>query len=441
MSDDQRQPRRWTGVLIVALILVVGGGVWYSMARQNVPGQTPAAVLPPLQAGEVRTAEFGRLYPLQYETYLKTEDESNEPSRYGGSVPRDKLEEMPYLNTLFAGFGFSKEYLEDRGHVFALQDVNSTGRNPTTLNCMSCKSPQVAASMEQHGESWFTLPYQEYAPEFTETIGCADCHDPETMDLQVPRPFVWEALAAQGKTPENVTRQEMRTLVCAQCHTEYYFPAPNREVVLPWGEGGYEAAGEYEYYQTVGFADWTHPQTGAPMLKAQHPEYEMFMGSAHQAAGLACADCHMPYMVQGNQKFTSHWVTSPLKHMEESCGNCHTQTTQELRERVFYTQDRTKQLLDQAATVLVEAIEAIEAAKDDLPPEALARAQALHREAQWSIDWVAAENSMGFHNPQKALATLAQGLDLAYQTRAVVVEALSERQMAGGVAAEAVARR
>lgn len=431
MKRETSHSRRTVWILAGLLVLVVAGGVWVTLATRNVPGRAPAAVLPPLQPGEVRAAEFGRLYPLQYQTYLRTGDESNEPSRYGGSVPRDKLEELPYLNTLFAGYGFSREYLEDRGHVYALQDVNQTGRNPTTLNCMHCKSPQVPAAIDRYGKAFFTLAFQEYSPEFTESVGCADCHDPQTMKLQVSRPALWEALAHQGKTPENVTHQEMRTLVCAQCHTEYYFPAPTREVVYPWGPGGFEAEGAYAYYQQIAFADWNHPQTDAPLLKAQHPEFEMFMGSTHQAAGLACADCHMPYTVQGSQKFTSHWVTSPLKHMEESCGTCHRQTAEELRERVFYTQDRTKRLLDQAATVLVEAIELIEATRDRLPADALARAQALHRESQWMIDWVAAENSMGFHNPQKALDTLARGLDLAYQARETVLRALGGTGIAG----------
>jgi nitrite reductase (cytochrome c-552) len=48
----------------------------------------------------------------------------------------------------------------------------------------------------------------------------------------------------------------------------------------------------------------------------------------------------------------------------------------------------------------------------------------LHREAQLRWDFVAAENSMGFHNPEYALKTLAKATNLARQAQIKAVEAL-----------------
>ena len=54
-------------------------------------------------------------------------------------------------------------------------------------------------------------------------IGCGDCHDNETMALKISRPAFVEAFERQGKDMKDFSRQEMRSLVCAQCHVEYYF--------------------------------------------------------------------------------------------------------------------------------------------------------------------------------------------------------------------------
>ncbi len=110
----------------------------------------------------------------------------------------------------------------------------------------------------------------------------------------------------------------MRTYVCGQCHVEYYFARRTRRC-LPLGQR--DAAGEiYDYYATVpnGFAmDWQHPDSQAGMLKAQHPEFEIWSSGVHAESGVSCADCHMPYMRDNGQKYTSHWVTSPMKHIKE----------------------------------------------------------------------------------------------------------------------------
>ena len=43
------------------------------------------------------------------------------------------------------------------------------------------------------------------------------------MDLHISRPSLTEAFSRQGRDITHATPQEMRSLVCAQCHSEYYF--------------------------------------------------------------------------------------------------------------------------------------------------------------------------------------------------------------------------
>ena len=234
-----------------------------------------------------------------------------------------------------------------------------------------------------------------------------------------------EAMERRGTPVEKATRQEMRSLVCAQCHVEYFFnPKDNNRVTFPW-DNGFEPENMYTYYEEQGFSDWKHPQTEGGMLKAQHPEYEMFQGSTHQQAGLSCADCHMPYMKTGTAKITSHWWTSPMRTYQQSCAVCHKQGEEEMGERVLYTQNRVKEGLDQAGQATKAAIEAIEKAKSTPGANAvmLDEARKLHREAQFYWDLASAENSFGFHNPQKFLKTIADSIDLARQAELKAVQA------------------
>ena len=412
--------QRLAAVMSVAVLLAVVVSITL-VVYDNVQEPTEEAPqVPPLAQDERDPAVFGQVYPRHYALYARMADTSKGPSRYGCSDKEDKLEAYPYLRALFKGYGFSKEYTDDRGHVYALEDVRQTQRvdpERTVATCITCKSTQSPDIMAKYGDDYFKMPFKVADAEAEYPIGCPDCHDPLTMDLRLSRTTLVEAFERQGIDPEGFSRQEMRTLVCAQCHVEYYFAKDSGRLTFPWDQGT-DPEDMYAYYQALEFKDWEHPDAGTPELKAQHPDYEMFLDSAHEAAGLSCADCHMPYVVEGNTKLTSHWVTSPLKQMNESCSVCHRRDMDELRERVFYTQDRTKDLLDRAGWANVAALEAIAAAEAaGVDPQAVGEARALQREAQWYWDWVAAENSMGFHNPQKAMNTLGRSIDLAHQAR------------------------
>jgi nitrite reductase (cytochrome c-552) len=234
-------------------------------------------------------------------------------------------------------------------------------------------------------------------------VACHDCHDPATMALRVTRPgFIngIKALKAQQGIPDfdpnrDATRQEMRSFVCGQCHVEYYFKGDGKLVTYPWAKG--LRVEEIEaYYDEAGFSDWTHAETGAKVLKAQHPEFEVWNQGIHARAGVACADCHMPFERVGAMKVSDHWVRSPLLNINRACQPCHAVPEEELR-------------VQRAAAAYTAMLDAIAAAKQAGATDAdLADAFALQRKAQWRLDFVAAENSMGFHAPQEMARILAE---------------------------------
>lgn len=411
-----------TGGLAVLVVVLAVVALFYAKAQPT----TEPALLPSIAADETDPAVFGKYYPRHYDSYLKNSEMSNEDTVYGGSVPRDHLAETPYQKILWAGYGFSKEYNEDRGHVYTMEDVTKIKRvtEKTRANCLTCKSGLVPKMIEKYGQEYWNKPFKDLVPEAGVSISCSDCHDPKSMELRITRPSLVEAFQRQGRDITKVPQQEMRTLVCAQCHVEYYFEPGANKVIFPWDKGT-DPEQIYSYYQEIKFKDWEHATSKTPALKAQHPEYEMFQGSTHQSAGLSCADCHMPTKKEGTTKITSHWWTSPLKTMTESCATCHREDMTKLKNRVLYTQDKTADLLRRAGETNAQAIAAIDAAANTpgVDMAMVDKARGLHREAQWYWDYVAAENSTGFHNPQKAMATLGKAIDLAHQAKSTVEQA------------------
>jgi nitrite reductase (cytochrome c-552) len=243
------------------------------------------------------------------------------------------------------------------------------------------------------------------------------------MQLRITRPAFMEGIkalkASQGVPDYDVnrmaTRQEMRSYVCAQCHVEYYFKGDEKRLTFPWHKG-IKAEQILAYYDEAGFKDWTHAESGAATLKAQHPEFELWSQGIHARAGVACADCHMPYERVGAHKVSDHHVRSPLLNLNRACQTCHKWPEAELRDRVETIQTRTYELRERAMTAVVELIDDLQAAAANGRPEAeLAQARAFHRQAQFYLDFVEAENSMGFHAPQEATRILGLAIDCARQ--------------------------
>jgi nitrite reductase (cytochrome c-552) len=154
------------------------------------------------------------------------------------------------------------------------------------------------------------------------------------------------------------------------------------------------------------------------MLKMQHPEFEMFSTSLHYRSGVACADCHMPYVRDGSVKVSDHWLRSPLDNVNAACGTCHKQDEQALKDRIVVIQNNTAQLLRTTEGALEAAIDALAKAKAaGLTDEQLKEAQNFHRQASMRYDFVMSENSTGFHSPQEAARVLGNAIDLARQAQ------------------------
>jgi len=281
-------------------------------------------------------------------------------------------------------------------------------------------------------------------------VSCVDCHDPESMASRVTRPAFVRGIAAlaAGDAPVphlpsierwregprtrpydpnlDASRQEMRTFTCAQCHVEYYC-GPKETLFYPWDNGLRaddieRTFDEHTFPDGEPFSDWTHGETGAKVYKAQHPEFELWSQGIHARAGVSCADCHMPYEREGAMKVSSHWVRSPLLNLNNSCQVCHNVPEAELEARVYAIQDRTKGLIDRAAAALVDMLDAIRAAQAaGATDEQLAEALELQKKAQWRLDFIASENSMGFHADQEAARLLAEAIDDARTGQALAL--------------------
>lgn len=404
-------------------------------------------------------AEWGKNYPRQYDTYQRTVD--IERTRYGGSEAIQKLDDDTRWRTIFSGYGFGLDYREDRGHAYMLIDQRDTER-VTKLKqpgaCLHCHASVIPAYYQKGVEAGIpddaahrqeaimrgfelvnSMPYSVATTLVDHPITCGDCHDPQSMALRITRPgFIngiqtlaqsdapvphlpsverWRTLGKEGTYDPNTmaSRQEMRTFVCAQCHVEYHFKGEEKLLTYPW-KNGLTMDGAEQYYDEIGFKDWAHKESGAPVLKAQHPEFEMWSQGIHAASGVACADCHMPYERAGAVKVSNHQVRSPLLNVNNACQTCHNFSEEEMERRVLTIQNRTMALMSRAEEAVIALIGDIQKAQTaGATDEQLAPARDFQRKAQWRLDYVAAENSMGFHAPQEAARILGEAIDYARQ--------------------------
>lgn len=389
---------------------------------------------------------WGKNFPLQYDGYKRTVDQQR--TRYGGSeaeprTPSDKdprsivaqsrLEEDPRLKTMWDGYAFAVDFREERGHAHMLSDQTFTERQTVVKqpgSCINCHASAYTTYKKLGGGDIFKgfdalnkMPYFEARKEVQHPVSCIDCHDSQTMQLRVTRPAFMNGIrafkASQGVNNYDVnrdaTRQEMRTYVCGQCHVEYYFKGEGKTLTYPWDKG-LKVENITAYYDEVKHKDWSHKRTGAEVLKAQHPEFEMYNQGIHARAGVACADCHMPYERTGAMKISNHHVRSPLLNINQACQTCHKADEAELKVRVETIQTRTFNLRNIAMNALVELITDIENANNSGKSDAeLATPRDFQRKAQFYLDFVEAENSMGFHAPEEAARILAESINFTRQ--------------------------
>ncbi len=380
---------------------------------------------------EPRNEVWGINYPREFESYYQTKDTTFR-SKYNGTAKIDALKNYPNMVVLWAGYAFASDYTQPRGHYYSVDDIRETLRTgapmgpeegPQAATCWTCKSPDVPRLMSQMGiKEFYAAKWAKFGSEIINPIGCADCHDEKNMSLKITRPALIEAFERQGKDITKATHQEMRSLVCAQCHVEYYFnkkkPAEGvAYLTFPWDQGT-KVEDIEKYYDTVEFSDWTHKLSRAPMLKAQHPDYEVYQMGIHAQRGVTCADCHMPYKSEGSVKFTDHHIQSPLNNVSNSCQVCHRQSEKELTNNVYANMDRVTENRVLLEEVLAKAhIEAKFAWDKGATEEQMKDILKDIRRSQWRWDFAVAGNGNFAHAPVEVLRMMGTAITLAQEAR------------------------
>ena len=405
--------------------------------------------------------KWGVNWPREYETYKRTAIATR--TRFGGhggseAMPEEKIERDPWLKRMFLGYAFAIDYRDRRGHAYMLEDQEKTERlsKPQSGSCLHCHASIMPLYRELGGgdavkgfEASYQFSYEELNKKLHDSghafpVSCVDCHVPKTMQLRVTRPGFTRGIRALAEsdapvphlpsverwragnraTPydpnRDASRSEMRSFVCGQCHVEYYC-GTNMPLTFPWGRG-LTAEDVEEHWNSIPlgdaprFFDYRHKESGAEVLKAQHPEFELWSQGIHARTGVSCADCHMPYVRDGATKVSDHWVRSPLLNISRACQTCHRVSEDEIKQRVDKIQQRNFDLMQRGGAALMGLLDAVQAAKAaGATDEQLREALELQRKAQWRLDFIAAENSMGFHAPQEAARVLGEAIDYARQ--------------------------
>ncbi len=457
---------RFRLILIFVAVAAAAASVLVTALLMNIFERKAEALRPHVRLVEVNEdttdpAVWGKNWPKQYDAYRRTAIATR--TRFGGhggseALPEEKIERDPWLKRMFAGYAFSIDYRDRRGHAYMLQDQEETQRQtkPQSGSCIHCHASVMPLYRKLGGgdadkgfEKTFAMSYQEtnkmlHDMGHAHPVSCVDCHAPENMRLRVTRPGFIRGIRALAngsapaphlpsirrwregdrKTPydpnRDASRNEMRSFVCGQCHVEYYC-ANKMPLTFPWADGLKVEDLEKFWNDTKfgdggRFYDYKHKESGAEILKAQHPEFELWSQGIHSRSGVTCADCHMPYMREGATKISDHWVRSPLLNINRSCQICHHFPEKELEDRVDRIQERNFDLLQRAGRALMGQLDAIAQAKKEGATDAQLRPSLeLQRKAQWRIDYIAAENSMGFHAPQEAARILGEAVDFARQ--------------------------
>lgn len=432
-------------IVITFLIALLG-------CQPSKPEPRQAVVIPD---GEINPELWGKVYNEEYELWKKTEDPvSVRRSKYktgmdGSAISVDKLSEFPYMALLFNGWGFGVEYNEPRGHAHMLRDqleVDAT-RIKAGGVCLSCKTPYAPGLQKEMGIDYYKKSFKDVLnkiPEKDRTLGvaCIDCHSNKDMTLKISRGFTLvTALQGMGKDVNTLTRQEMRSAVCSQCHVTYninkdtegksvglYFPWQNSK----WGAITVEdIIKKIRSDETV--REWKQNVTGFKMGFIRHPEFELFTNnSTHFKAGASCADCHMPYTRAGVYKISDHRVMSPIQNEMRACHQCHAENPEWLKERVFAIQDRTVSLMIRCGYATATAAKLFEITHKAMgegkviDKELYNRARDYYEEAFYRSLFMGAENSVGFHNPSEGMRILGDGIAFATKSEAFLRQLLTK---------------
>lgn len=344
----------------------------------------------------------------QYETFMQN-DENDEIIDY--------TEQDPQIKTIYEGYGFAKSYGSARGHTYDLVDLYATGRPHKLANCFTCKSSDFTAKVLSEGDSVYALNFEDVKGEISDPFGCFHCHENEPGTQYLTHTYLANALG------DDVDKVDARTESCGQCHSEYYFDPKTSATTL-----GYHGLSEMNPEQilanenaltqtdengnTVMFADWVDESTGTRKLKAQHPEFETYLGegSIHAGMDLTCADCHMAKEKdKDGNTYTSHYWISPLQSEEiqkDTCAKCHdTSTLKSMVEGIQKeTRERETELADKLVDLDAKLTEAVSSGSKS--EEELNEIRQLYRDGEFYWDFVYVENSEGAHNSALTKDTL-----------------------------------
>jgi len=458
----RRRRRLFFGIVGAAIVVtIVAVGLLMNIFERKQEARNPFYRVVELTDDTEDPAVWGKNFPLQYDDYKRTVDQVR--TRFGGSeaLPRmptkvdprstlsqSKIEEDPRLKVMWAGYAFAKDFREERGHAYMLDDQTLTERQQVVKQpgtCIQCHG-SVYVPYKKAGdgdiikgfEKLNQMPFFEARKLVSHPVACIDCHDSSTMQLRVTRPGFIEGIrafkASQGiqnyDVNKQATRQEMRAYVCGQCHVEYYFKGAEKRLVYPWAKG-LKVEEIQAYFDEAQFKDWTHAETGAGVLKAQHPEFEMWSQGIHARSGVTCADCHMPYKREGALKISDHHVRSPVLNINRACQTCHKWPEEELKARIETIQERTFKLRNVAMDALMDLIKDLKGAKGaGKSDKELAAAQDFQRKAQFYLDFVEAENSTGFHAPQESARILGESVDFSRKGQIALRDGRNESKSA-----------
>jgi nitrite reductase (cytochrome c-552) len=412
----------------------------------------------PVRVGTIAANEFspekwGKVYPLHYESWLKTrQPKPAGKSRYRKGwdtdmVIYDRLSEFPFSALLYNGWGFGIEYNEPRGHHYAVIDqieIDPSRTGPGGV-CLACKTPYHKSFTEKYGMKYLTAKFPaalDMLPPENRELGpaCIDCHQPEDMSLAFNKLHIEKGLGMIGKT--DLSRQEQRIIACGQCHMTYYVPRDQAgkvagDVLPPWTGSTW---GNISIEQIIKDLltdfqreEWTQYTTGFRMPFIRHPEFELFSkSSVHWNAGVGCTDCHMPYTRVGSHKISDHDVTSPLKADLKACRQCHSESSDWLEKQVLTIQDRIASLIIRAGyataadAILFQMLHDTQKKGWRPDQELYDKAVYSYKNAFLRLVFISAENSTGFHNPSEAGRILGDAIAFAGKSESLLRQMLTQ---------------
>ncbi|MBQ7737191.1 MAG: ammonia-forming cytochrome c nitrite reductase subunit c552 [Oscillospiraceae bacterium] len=341
----------------------------------------------------VTASHWQNEYPDEYASFLRNEENDQVV---------DYVEQYPIIATIYEGNAFGKFYSSARGHTFTLEDVSETGRPHGQAKCITCKTSDYTILVNTEGNEVYSRPFDDVMAKMNEAVSCYNCHADSGDSLVVTHAYLINAMG------NDLSQVEPENLSCGQCHVEYYFAAEDQSTTLPYTSlETMTPEAMLAYYNEIGFVDYVNPRTGTEQLKAQHPEFETFLGEGSKHAGmLTCADCHMGVTTSsqgyGIGTYSDHYLVSPLEKPEilnTTCARCHEGDVAEL---VHAIQDeieaRTIEVGEKLVALTNALAEAVESGK--YSEEELNAVRSLNRDAQFYWDFVFVENSEGAHNSE-----------------------------------------